>query len=121
MNKRQRKEFEANRHEMYMFKAAWLAFVGREMARIKSPNVKNFVEGLDGAVHAAVEAIVSGEVVSLEVTVWRQTDMFEALENAAMDDAALEDFFSKLADLDEQRRIDEELRRQQDGTDPYPF
>lgn len=121
MNRKARKQFENSRHEMYMFKAAWLAFLGRELARVKQPNVVDFIQGVDGAIRSAVDAVAAGEVVSIRVEIWKQTDMFEQMELAGKELSDLLKRAYDSADMDEMQRIEEELRRQESDDKPYPF
>jgi len=119
MNKKQRREFEQARHEMYIFKAAWLAFLGAQLVRFKKPNVIDFIQGIDGAIRSAVDAVAAGEVVSVRVEIWKQTDVFAALEAVDREITEMFERGDDIGALNEIERINEELRRQ--STDDIPF
>lgn len=121
MNKQEAKAMKAARHEVYMFKAAWLAFCAQQSMRLKTAAAKDMLQGIDGAIHAAIDAINHEKIVSIRVEVWEQVEMFSEAESAALE--ALESLLDRQwpnAD-DDPRTVKEELRRRGIDDKDIPF
>jgi len=121
MNKAQQRRYNQDLHALRIHRAALLAFIASENQRWNNKMVRETLEVVDNVNKAMLEAFEKGKICSVLVEFYDlkmlpgfQEALGEELFNGAGD-------FVPRSTTEERRRIEEELRRQRDGEEPYPF
>jgi len=121
MNKAQKRRHEQDMHALRITRAATLAHIQMELKRWNNTKVREMYQVLDGVQRALVEGYETGRIVSTTVELYDSNALPEFLEQIDGDPFdGLGDFTPRLSP-EHQKRVEEELRRQQESDEPYPF